>query len=206
MLGELLILSLHDFQPIFNALENEKRIELYEFILQNLFVSKNDLVEQFSLNRANLNHHLDILTRAGLIFELELMLDARRQFFLIPLIRIQTQNFIINDQSFQLLQHQMVLWVKRNITLNSWKILRNELDNLDIDLEIIDFIESRLFPSFGKRASKITEFCYICRSTNVQASCYSCNNLLCPNHLRKITLKNDKEVNFCLNCVEKFFG
>ena len=205
LFGDFVFLTLLDFQPFFNALENQKRIELYEFILQNFFVSKNDLANQFSLNRANLNHHLAILANAGLIHELELMLDARRQVFLIPLVRIQTENLILEDQTFQLLKNQMELWVKRNITVDSWKLVRNELDNLNIN-EIVNIIENRLFPSLGKRISKNIEYCYICRSNNVQTLCFNCNNFLCSNHSRKITLKNNKEVNFCLNCVEKFFG
>ena len=205
LFGDFVFLTLLDFQPFFNALENQKRIELYEFILQNFFVSKNELANQFSLNRANLNHHLAILANAGLIHELELMLDARRQVFLIPLVRIQTENLILEDQTFQLLKNQMELWVKRNITVDSWKLVRNELDNLNIN-EIVNIIENRLFPSLGKRISKNIEYCYICRSNNVKTLCFNWINFLCSNHSRKITLKNNKEVNFCLNCVEKFFG
>ena len=199
-------MNLRDFQPIFNALENEKRIELYEFILQNYFVSKNDLAEKFSLNRANLNHHLDILTKAGLIFGFELLLDSRRQVFLIPLVKIDTEKLIVEDQTFVILKQQLGFWVKRNITVDSWKLLRSELDTMKINSEIVCSIEGRLFPSLGKRISKIIEYCYICRSINVQTLCYNCNNQLCPNHSRKISLKNNKEVNFCLNCIEKFFG
>ena len=199
-------LNLKDYQLIFNALENEKRIELYEFILQNIFVSKNDLTEKFSLNRANLNHHLEILIKAGIVFELELLLDSRRQTFLIPLMRIQTENLLLEDQTFKQLKIQINSWSKRNITVNNWKILRNDLKNMNINSEVVNSIESRLFPNLGKRVSKMTEYCYICRSSQVSCSCHNCKNIICSIHSRKIKMKNDKEVDFCLNCIEKYFG
>lgn len=199
-------MNLKDFQPIFNALENKKRIELYEFVLQNYFVSKNELAEKFLLNRANLNHHLEILIKAGVIYELELMLEARRQVFLIPLVRIQTEKLVIQDQKFNILKSQMQSWVKRNITADSWKILRNELNTININEEITNSIETRLFPNLGKRVSKENDYCYICFSPAIYCHCASCNNLICQNHMRKIILKTNKEINFCLNCVEKFFG
>lgn len=199
-------MDLKKFQPIFNALENEKRIELYEFILQNWFASKNELAERFSLNRANLNHHLEILIKAGIVLDIELMLDARKQTYLIPLVIIQPERLVKEEKKFLILRDQMQSWIKRNITLNTWKILRDELNDLDISSEIVDSIEGRLFPNLGKRVSKTDEYCYICHLSVVLCSCYNCNNLICSNHARKIQLNNTKEVMYCLNCVEKFFG
>ena len=199
-------MNLKDYQPIFNALENEKRIELYEFILQNVFVSKNDLAEKFSLNRANLNHHLEILIKAGVIFELELYLDSRKQVFLIPLIRIQTENLLLEDQTFKQLKVQINSWSKRNITVDNWKILRNDLEGMNLKSDIVDSIEGRLFPNLGKRVSKINESCYICRSNHASSFCFNCKNIICAFHTRKIKIKEGKEDDFCLNCIEKYFG
>ena len=62
-------MTLKKYKQIFEALDNERRLELFEYILKKIFISKSELAKKFDLSRASLNHHLNIMLKAGLLFE-----------------------------------------------------------------------------------------------------------------------------------------
>ncbi|MFX0205667.1 MAG: hypothetical protein ACFFDT_06735, partial [Candidatus Hodarchaeota archaeon] len=87
-------MSLNDFSLLFEALNSERRRELFQFISTQNFVSKNDLAIKFNLKRASLNHHLFSMINAGLIQEVPLLFDSRKHTFLIPIVKIFPERLV----------------------------------------------------------------------------------------------------------------
>jgi DNA-binding transcriptional ArsR family regulator len=198
-------MTLKNYKQIFEALDNERRLELFEYILQKIFISKSELAKKFDLSRASLNHHLRIMLKAGLVFESGLILDGRKQFFLTPAIFLHPDKFVEQREEYHNLADQLEEWTKRNLAIDSWTILKQELNRQNIPQPIIDAIETRLFPSLVKIVAT-GEFCYICRTEKASTSCEICKNFICKTHEHKIKREGEETTTLCPNCVEKFFG
>ncbi|MFX0184261.1 MAG: hypothetical protein ACFE95_14355 [Candidatus Hodarchaeota archaeon] len=199
-------MALRDFSPLFEALNSERRIELFEFISKLNFVSKNDLVIKFNMNRASLNHHLASMIKAGLIHEVSLTLDRRKHTFLIPAVKIFPERSIEDQKDTQELVKQLRIWTDSNLTLNNWNILRESLSNLAIPEDLVTSVELRLFPTIGTRTSIDTNYCFVCHTNKAQQGCYACKNLICKVHNYKIDREELGTISLCPNCVSKFFG
>lgn len=199
-------MTLRQYKQIFEALDNERRLELYEYILHKKFISKSELAKKFDLSRASLNHHLNIMLKARLVFERGLILDGRKQFFITPAVSLHPDQLVEQKTEYHNLAEHLEEWTKRNLTIDTWRILKKELNRQDIPPEIVDVIEARLFPSLMKRTSTTSENCYICRIEEARISCYTCKNLICKTHEHEIKREGEETIILCPNCVEKFFG
>ncbi|MFX1283958.1 MAG: hypothetical protein ACFFB5_09900 [Promethearchaeota archaeon] len=199
-------MSLDNYFHLFEALSSERRRELFEFISKYNFVSKNDLAIKFNMKRASLNHHLDSLIKAGLINEVSLILDGRNHTFIIPMANIFPERIKEDKEDTQTLLKQLRIWTNRNLTLDTWNILRESLNNLDISEELLNSVEFRLFPLIGTRISTETNYCFICRANKAQMACFACKNLICKVHSYNIDREELGTISLCPNCVKKFFG
>ena len=199
-------MTLKDFQPLFNALENEKRIDIFQYITAHIFVSKSDIAKEFNLKRASLNHHLDKLLEVSLIYEVVLILEGRRQTFLLPSVILHPSRLLEVNQEYKDLKVKIDAWSKRNITLHSWSNVRSDLDQMKIEPHLIEAVQARLFPSLGNRSSSLLEFCYICRNDSVKDECAICKNLICATHTHEIERNDQDKIILCPNCVERYFG
>ena len=199
-------MSLNDYSHLFEALNSERRRELFQFISTQNFVSKNDLAIKFNLKRASLNHHLSSMINAGLIQEVPLLFDGRKHTFLIPTVKIFPERLVeAQDDTLKLLD-QLRIWSDRNVTLDNWNILRKSLDDIDVSENLVESIEFRLFPLIGTRMSIETNYCFVCRTNKAQQACFACKNLVCNVHSYKIDREELGAINLCPNCVKKFFG
>jgi DNA-binding transcriptional ArsR family regulator len=199
-------MALKKYKHIFEALDNERRLELFEYILQKTFISKSELAKKFDLSRASLNHHLNNMLKAGLIFENGLILDGRKQFFITPAIVLHADRLVEQKEEYNNLAIQLNEWTKRNLTIETWRILKKELNRQDVPQTIVSVVETRLFPSLVKKTSTTSEFCYFCRTEEAWISCYTCKNLICKIHVHEIIRKGEETIILCPNWVEKFFG
>lgn len=199
-------MTLNDFSPLFEALNSERRRELFQFISMLTFVSKNDLAIKFNLKRASLNHHLSSMINAGLVQEVSLLFDGRKHTFIIPCVQIFPERLIEGQEDTQKIIDQLRAWSDRNVTLDNWNILRKSLDSLDIPEDLAEKIELRLFPLVGTRTSIDTNFCFVCRTNKAYQVCFACKNLVCKVHSYKIDREELGDIILCPNCVKKFFG
>ena len=200
--------ALIHFRDIFEALSNEKRLEIFSFIQENLFIAKSDLLIQFNLNRATLNHHLKYLIEANLVREQEMMIEGHKQYFIFSTVEIdpnpsffQTRNDL--DSILSVIDH----WSEKNLTLGDWQDLRENLHTRIQTSPLLYALENRLFDSIQKLGSfsKKDIRCTICKSSNVEAFCYKCHNPICAECAHKINHEQIKEI-FCRNCVEQLFS
>jgi DNA-binding transcriptional ArsR family regulator len=198
-------MTLKQFKQLFESLDNERRLELFEFIEQTYFISKTELAERFDLKRASLNHHLDIMLKAGLIYEKRMNLDGRRQSFIFPAIKLRPERFLEPKKELIDLEELLEVWEKRVLNADSWQILREELNRSTIGTDVITAVESQLFPATGKKSS-IINFCVICHAKDPHHACNVCKNLICQQHTHFIERDEEDAVSLCPNCVEKFFG
>ena len=109
-------MTLKNYKQIFEALDNERRLELFEYVQEKQFISKSDLAKKFDLSRASLNHHLKIMLKAGLLFENGLFLDSRKQFFISPAISLHPDQLVEQKKEHHHLSQQLDDWAKRNLT------------------------------------------------------------------------------------------
>jgi hypothetical protein len=158
------------------------------------------------MKRASLNHHLESLTKAGLIHELSLILDGRNHTFIIPAAKIHPEQLTEDHKDTQTLVKQLRIWTDRNLTVNNWNLLRESLNSLNISEDLVNSVEIRLFPLIGTRVSTETSFCFICRTQTAEMSCFACNNLICKVHGFQIDREDLGTITLCPNCVNKFFG
>jgi len=198
-------MTLKQFKQLFESLDNERRLELFEYIEQTHFVSKTELAERFELKRASLNHHLEIMLKAGLIYERNMNLDGRRQSFIFPAIKLRPERFFEPKKELNELEELLEIWEKRVLNADSWQILREELNRSSIGKDVIAAVEIQLFPAAGKKSSTIN-FCIICHAKDPHHACNVCKNLICQQHAHFIERDKEDVISLCPNCVEKFFG
>lgn len=199
-------MPLEEYANIFEALDNQRRREIYEYVLTNYFVPKNELSLKFDLKRASLNHHLEIMKNAGLIFELPLSINGIKQTFITHSALIHTDKLLEPVQNQKKLAKFLQGWRKRNLTLETWQTFRDSLHNLNILENIFQAIEERISPSLGSVGSAEKEICFICHTNIAKMPCFTCKNLICTIHAHEIDRAELGTVTLCPNCVKKFFG
>ena len=197
-------MSFDKYIKIFEALDNEKRVEVYHFILQNIIVSKSDLAKNFNLKRASLNHHLSSLLEAGLVYEKSLFLEGRQQTFIIPAVEIHPERLIEQKEEYQQLAVLLDFWSQRDLNIDTWQLFREELEKMPAN--IINALENLLFPTSGRTTSARRSYCNICHIQEAQVTCQVCKHLVCQIHSHEIKRDQDKTIFLCSNCLEKFFG
>ncbi|MHA1450789.1 MAG: hypothetical protein ACTSP4_15380 [Candidatus Hodarchaeales archaeon] len=198
-------MTLTNYCSIFSALGNEKRLEIFELVLKKGFISKKELAIDQDLKRASLNHHLKIMIETDLLHEKELILDGRKQFFILPAVRLHPEKMIEKLIHYQSLSSHLDNWAGRNLTSTTWQQLRKELYSTDIHPDVISTVETRLFPVVDKTSQR-SGYCVICRDFNSRQICQVCKHPVCDVHLHKIERDEQETVFLCPNCVEKFFA
>lgn len=192
-------LSLKSHLTIFETLANEKRLEIYEFILQQYFVSKSELAIEMALNRASLNHHLKSLITAQLVKEIELIIEGRKQNFIFILKAISLTELINDIPDSGIVSSTMDKLENKRIVFESWPEIRQSLEKINVDF--LEAIESRLF----KHVSKIGSTCGICNDKTSISTCKSCFTALCKN-CQHVIKREEGEVILCQNCIKLYFG
>lgn len=194
-----LSLSLKSHLTIFETLANEKRLEIYDFILNNYFVSKSELALEMGLNRASLNHHLKSLINAELLEEIELIIEGRKQNFVFVLKSITLTDLIKDIPDSAIVSSIMAKLLNKQIIFDSWSEIRHSLEC--INPEFLDSIESRLF----KHISKIGSTCTICNHKTSISTCRSCFAPMCKNCQHMIKTAEGGIV-LCQKCIQQYFG
>lgn len=193
-------MSLKSHLTIFETLSNEKRLEIYDFILHNYFVSKSELAIAMKLNRASLNHHLKSLTNAGLIEEIELLIEGRKQNFVFILKSISLTDLVKDIPDSALVSSTMAKLENKQIIFDSWSEIRHSLEPINSDF--FESIESRLF----KHVSKIGTTCSICNNNTSISTCKSCFIPMCKNCQHVIKTEEGGVIVLCQKCIQQYFG
>lgn len=200
----MILLSLQSFVAVFEALANLKRIEIFEYLLKNLFVSKTELATDLNLNRAALNHHLKYLVSSGLIIEQEMMIDGRKHIFVLPIQNISIKNLLEVRKDIQCLQNILISFQDQNLTLNNWQIIRSSLqENPLISEELNTVLEVRFFQNFQDHGE--LTICWICGERKASLLCQRCQRPTCETCNHTVEQQN-KSINYCRNCIESLFG
>lgn len=192
-------MSLPDFLNIFETLANEKRLEIYIFILNNYFVSKSELAIEMGMNRASLNHHLKSLIGAHLVKEIELNLEGKRQYFVFILKKVNVDDLVEEIPDSLNVSSILEQLENKYLSFDSWSEIR-QLFEL-IDNNFLQAIETRLF----KHVSKIGSTCSICNNRTSISICKSCLTPLCKNCQHVIKTETGI-ITLCQKCIQQYFG
>ena len=195
---------LKDQLPVFEALANEKRLEIFEYINEHLFVPKTELIIKFDLNRAALNHHLKYLLSARIISEQELLIDGHKHTFLVPNVMISLETFIVNRTDIKRLKEIFDSLINQNMTFNKWQLIRASLleDSL-ISSTLMQALEIYFFKDFQNVDDNT--ICWVCLEKKALLLCQKCLRPTCSNCNHEIYQEN-KLLNYCRSCIESIFG
>jgi DNA-binding transcriptional ArsR family regulator len=185
---------------IIKAISNRKRLEILEYIKQETFVIKSDILKHFDLKRASLDFHLAVLEEAGLIGIKEIKMKARKYVFIyqkadweISITETETaliQDLLpskISEDDFGKLTDSF--WVESKV-IKDPKIIKNVLSSFAI-----------------KMGGEPTE--YLCERCGIDPGimkCSKCHLLFCIECAKIINKTDGRKVVLCFNCIANQFS
>ncbi len=186
--------------PIFKALSNPIRLQIYELLCKYLFITKSRIMNILKIgNRASLDHHLEVLREAKLLIEKPINFDNQRLVFVIVIGRLNiAQNFLIKyldavDNFEKIDDHLTYEELNKNLSRIKDRsiriILRNALGNMVLDS--------------GK-----TYRCELCQgniSNNAELICTNCGKFVCKSCSVTIKRPDQTTEKFCKKCETQFF-
>lgn len=184
-------------QTLFKAIANQKRFEIYNYIIENDLLIKPDILEHFKLQRAGLDFHLSSLAEAGLI-ELKNVKIKNRKYVLVyakSKIKIDLLPLNLKDA---------INIIPENLSENNYidLIERIWINNEDLGREKIGNLLEKLVERLDLDPLKYT--CFLCRNKISTMKCTECEKFICFDCAKIIQKKEDKII-LCDECItEKF--
>lgn len=183
---------------IIKALSNEKRLEIYNFIKERKVLIKSEILKQFNMNRAALDHHLDLLTKAKLVEILDININNRKYSFV-----IFKSDFLISLEEMS--TSRISKHIPRKITEDVFHEITEKLWFLN-DLESNDIVVflSKIAEKLDLKAWEL--FCKQCRKNISIMRCSVCKKMICDKCGEIIRKTDQEQVIFCTSCLEKQFS
>ncbi|MFX0015379.1 MAG: hypothetical protein ACFFB2_09765 [Promethearchaeota archaeon] len=185
---------------ILKAISNKKRLEIFDHILEEKFLIKNELLNRFDLQRAGLDFHLTALEEAGLIGLLDIKIKGRKFVFIYPkatwkidLDIVETtllQEFLpseLSGEDFHKLTER--LWTDSDLIQNPQTIKK-----------ILESLALRL------RSGSPGYDCQRCGNEPGIMKCSSCQNLYCTECAEIIRRPNKTKITLCYDCISNQFS
>ena len=187
-------------ETILKAISNKKRLEIFNFITNEKFLIKTELITRFSLQRAGLDFHLSALEEAGLIGLFEIKIKGRKYVFVYPkatwrvdLDLLETSSlheFLpaeLQEDDFPKLTEQF--WVEFSVIKNPQTIKK---------------ILEKIISKMGTDSFEYQ--CQRCTNEPGIMKCSKCEKLFCT-ECAKIIKKPDKaKITLCFDCIENQFS
>lgn len=202
--------NLQDYLQVFEALANDKRLDILDMVNRCSFVSKTEIATKLNLNRANLNHHLLYLLSAKLIVEQDLLIDGRKKSFLLPNVIITLENFIEERKDVKQLRFIFDSFSNQNLSFNNWQLIRSTLiKDHQISSQLIHALDNNFFKNF--QTNQVTSICWVCHRRQASVLCNNCLRPICSNCNHEIKEEDqDNEncsiLNYCRTCIESNFS
>ncbi|MFX1517191.1 MAG: hypothetical protein ACFFC6_12885 [Promethearchaeota archaeon] len=187
-------------ETILKAISNKKRLEIFNYIIDEKFLIKTELITRFGLQRAGLDFHLTALEEAGLIGLFEIKIKGRKYVFVYPkatwrvdLDHLETSSlheFLpaeLLEDDFSKLTEQF--WVDSSVIKNPQTIKK---------------ILEKLVSKIGTDTSEYQ--CQRCKNEPGIMKCSKCSKLYCTECAEIIRKADGTKITLCYDCIANQFS
>lgn len=187
-------------EMILKAISNKKRSEIFDYIVNEKFLIKTELITHFSLQRAGLDFHLTALEEAGLIGLLEIKIKGRKYVFVYPKATWRIDLDLIETNSLQdFLPSELVESEFPKLTERFW-IDSSVIKNPQTIKKILESLAIKL----GSDPSDY--YCQRCKNEPGIMKCSECLKLYCIECAEIIEKPDDAKITLCYDCIANKFS
>ena len=187
-------------ETILKAISNKKRLEIFNYIVNEKFLIKTDLITHFNLQRAGLDFHLTALKEAGLIGLLEIKIKGRKYVFVYPKATWRIDLDLVETNSLQdFLPSELVENDFPQLTERFW-IDSSLIKNPQTIKKILESLVIKL----GSDSSDY--YCQRCKSEPGIMKCSECLKLYCTECAEIIKKPDDAKITLCYDCIADQFS
>jgi len=187
-------------ETILKAISNKIRLEIFDYILEEKFLIKSDLITHFELQRAGLDFHLMALEDAGLVGLLEIKIKGRKYVYVYPKANWKINLDLLETNSLQdFLPSELIESDFPNLTERFW-IDSSAIKNPHTIKKILESLAMKI------GGDSKNNFCQRCKTTLGIMKCAKCLKLFCT-ECAKIIIRSDKtKITFCYDCISDQFS
>ncbi|MFX0125068.1 MAG: hypothetical protein ACFFAE_15660 [Candidatus Hodarchaeota archaeon] len=187
-------------ETLLRAISNKKRLEIFDYITNEKFLIKTELITHFNLQRAGLDFHLTALEEAGLIGLLEIKIKGRKYVFVYPKATWRMDLDLVETSSLQdFLPSELVESDFPQLVERFW-IDTSVIKNPQIKKRILESLAIKL----GSDSSDY--YCQRCTSELGVMKCSECMKLYCTECAEIIKKPDDTKITLCYDCIENQFS
>jgi len=191
---------MREYLPVFKALSNETRIQIYETVYNNYFITKTQLMNLLGIeNRPTLEHHLAALEEAGLLAEKEIFFENHRLVFVIPVMEIDFSQEMLKKFSAALIALDRL---GNRVYYSNYNDLIDKEPDISIRTALRNVL-GRAVLGTGKEYC-----CELCQGKEVNKAtdiCQGCGRFICNICSKKIKRPSDLIEIYCKKCESEFF-
>lgn len=187
-------------ETILKAISNKKRLEILNFIQEEQFLIKNDLITHFGLQRAGLDFHLASLEEARLIGLLEIRIRGRKFVFVFPKATWKIDLDLVETASLQdLIPTELSENDFQKLTERFWTD-SSTVRNPQTIKKILESLATRL------GSDKSDYSCQRCGKDLGIMKCSECQNLYCVECAEIIEKTDGSKLTLCYECIADKFS
>jgi DNA-binding transcriptional ArsR family regulator len=187
-------------EKILKAVSSKKRLELFNYIVNEKFLIKTELITHFNLQRAGLDFHLTALEEAGLIGLLEIKIKGRKYVYVYPKATWKIDLEIVETNALQdTLPQELVeddffkmtelFWADSNLKKYP-QTIRKILESLALKL----------------KSNASDYYCQRCNNHLGIMKCHECSKLFCPECAEIIKKSDGMRITLCYDCISNQFS
>ncbi len=186
-------------ETILKAISNKKRLEIFNYIQDEKFLIKNELITHFGLQRAGLDFHLYALEEAGLIGLLETKIKSRKFVFVYPKATWRIDLDLVETSSLQDFIPSELSENDFHKLIESFWIDSSEIKDPQTIRKVLKSLAIRL-------GSDTDYYCQRCRNEFGIMKCSECQKLFCSECAEIIKKTDGKKIALCYDCITDQFS
>jgi DNA-binding transcriptional ArsR family regulator len=187
-------------ETILKAISNKKRLDIFNYILNEKFLIKTELITHFELQRAGLDFHLSALEEAGLIGLFEMKIKGRKYVFVYPKATWRINLEVLEISSLQdLLPSELIEADFPKLTEQFWVdsgVITNP--------QTIKKVLQKLVLKLGSDTSEYN--CQRCENEPGIMKCSKCSKLYCTECAEIIRKADGTKIALCYDCIANQFS
>ena len=192
--------SVTPLETILKAISNKKRLEILNYITEEEFLIKSELITHFALQRAGLDFHLTALEEARLIGLLEIKIKGRKYVFVYPKATWKVDLDLLETSSLQdLLPSELLEDNFPKLTEQFW-VKSNVIKNPQTIKKILEKLVSKL------GSDSLEYYCQRCKTEPGIMKCFECSKLYCTECAEIIKKSDDAKITLCYDCIANQFS
>lgn len=194
-----------DLAKVTKALSNPARVKLLEYLLEKRIMNKGDLMTEFRMERAALDHHLKPLIEAGLVQTMDVVIDKVRNCLCFPLASVTIDSKeeispkvvrdVVGDEIESDINHDEIQ-----------EKAQKEVEKGTLNQEDAIAIVRTLFEHRGRGTKNMCSVCGRIKKMADLSLCDQCFRPVCSTCHRMIEKDKKSRELLCDRCVSQMFG